>query len=854
VNQRDEGRGAVAPPVPLSALDRIQERLRRVLADDISAVLDDGADELEVVNQTDPTPGPDVSRVQFLNALAENLVTSVAPGDRTALLAAVAILQLAVRISESVADRLRSLSNLSYVLSEFYEVSGDALALTEATRMARTLIANTSPDTREYAGAVHRLADMLRLSYAATADVQVLEELISLLRSAVGDVATEGVDYADLVTKLATSLAMRHSATGDTRALREAVQMLRGLVEQLPPQHPAYAGALNNLGLEVITELGEEEAFEEVADLYRTALARTAPSDEVRSCLLTNLAGLLADHAKRTGAAAEADEALFLARQAVSATKVDPRALLVLAIILGIRHEQAGDPADFDDAIELLRKAAGAGLDEHDRADALYHLALLRHNRYFGTRAEADARTALTAWLEAAKIPGASVRRRTESVTNAAKIHADLQEWPQATELIGQAIDRLPAAAGRQLSRSDREQGIRMFRELPVIAAVYAVRAGMPDLALDFLERGRNVLSAADTVRLPLSRVLSALQSGPVVMPIAGLHWSGALIATADGVRQVDLPQLTEDNNLRSSRAYFNAVDTITDPASTDAECRQAEGSIQSFLGWMWDAIAEPVLDALGFTSPPEPGTLLPRIWWCPVGYLSYFPLHAAGRLDSPGVQDLAISSYTASIQALHSTAPWTPAPDTQPLMVAMPCTPGLGILPAVEHEIPVLASHFPDCLILSGAAATRKAVLSALPDHDIAHFACHGGSDPDHDHEGRLFVHDGVLGLADIARTRTGRPGLAFLSACSTAQRRIDIPDESLSLANRFQLAGFSHVVGSLWPIGDRAALEVMTNFYAELLADGNVAKALHLAVGRLRASAPDEPSLWTPYVHFGP
>ena len=49
-----------------------------------------------------------------------------------------------------------------------------------------------------------------------------------------------------------------------------------------------------------------------------------------------------------------------------------------------------------------------------------------------------------------------------------------------------------------------------------------------------------------------------------------------------------------------------------------------------------------------------------------------------------------------------------------------MPHTPGLGDLPGVEQEIPVLVARFPRVPhILRGTAATR-AHPETLPDHDI--------------------------------------------------------------------------------------------------------------------------------------
>jgi CHAT domain-containing protein len=186
--------------------------------------------------------------------------------------------------------------------------------------------------------------------------------------------------------------------------------------------------------------------------------------------------------------------------------------------------------------------------------------------------------------------------------------------------------------------------------------------------------------------------------------------------------------------------------------------------------------------------------------------------------------------------------------------VVALPRTPGLPDLPAAELESEFVAARLPGCRVLRGPDATRESVMNALHDADIVHFACHTAHDPDR-YEGRLLLHDGALTFSDIGRVRADRGGLAFLSACATARPRIDLPDESLSIASGFQLAGFSHTVASLWPIADRTALEVVTDFYTELLTDtgAGAVHALHLAVDRVRERNQEHPSLWAPYIHIG-
>ena len=119
-------------------------------------------------------------------------------------------------------------------------------------------------------------------------------------------------------------------------------------------------------------------------------------------------------------------------------------------------------------------------------------------------------------------------------------------------------------------------------------------------------------------------------------------------------------------------------------------------------------------------------------------------PLHAAGlqpRSGHDAVRDTVagrvVSSYTPTLTALsRARARPTPARVRQLVVgVADPPTyaPGAGPLPAVVDELRVVAGHLPepeDATHLLDRAATRAAVLQALPDYSWLHLACHGVQD----------------------------------------------------------------------------------------------------------------------------
>ena len=220
---------------------------------------------------------------------------------------------------------------------------------------------------------------------------------------------------------------------------------------------------------------------------------------------------------------------------------------------------------------------------------------------------------------------------------------------------------------------------------------------------------------------------------------------------------------------------------------------------------------------------------------------------------------DRVISSFTPTIGALHYARrqPRVDLPGTA-LIVAMPTTPGVsGRLAFVPAESAIVARFLPGSV--TPTAPTAAEVVDLLPHHTVAHFACHGVSDPADPSHSRLLLRDHAthpLTVASLASVRLNRAQLAYLSACETARSSdAALADESIHLASAFQLAGFPHVVGTLWPVDDQTATRTAGLFYAAYvrLGPSRADAALHEAVRTLRADLLSAPSLWAAHVHAG-
>jgi CHAT domain-containing protein len=229
-------------------------------------------------------------------------------------------------------------------------------------------------------------------------------------------------------------------------------------------------------------------------------------------------------------------------------------------------------------------------------------------------------------------------------------------------------------------------------------------------------------------------------------------------------------------------------------------------------------------------------------------------------------VIDRVVSSYTPTIRALTHARRRGPTGGGdgraglgggRVVAVAMPHTPGATDLPGAEIEAAGLRRRFGDRVtVLTGAAATHDAVARELPGARWVHFACHGSADPADPSASRLLLADHEkrpLSVVDVARLRLDDAELAFLSACSTARPGQRLADEAIHLASAFQLAGYRHVVATLWPIDDGTAVAVADDIYTSIAGTGDVAGAVHTASRRLRNRRADKPSTWASHIHSG-
>jgi hypothetical protein len=368
-----------------------------------------------------------------------------------------------------------------------------------------------------------------------------------------------------------------------------------------------------------------------------------------------------------------------------------------------------------------------------------------------------------------------------------------------------------------------------------------------------------------ENFRLPLSRqaCMELATEGPIVMFNVTRYRGDAIIVMAKDILHIELPDLTygdlEKKVMMLRESGFGEQQRNLVPRRPAAK----RENISSILMWLWRTAVEPVLDATELTVSR-------RIWWVTNGLMSLAPIHAAGdhsKGSTANTLSRAVSSYVSSLKALsYARKLISPvALQGKMLLVTMENTPGHQPL-NVQAEESVLRAIFGEKLqVLSQPSCAE--VLKAMPGKSIVHLACHGYKSAQMPSSSGLILKSGtgteILPVSRIERISIPHAEIAYLSACSTAELSLGKHiDEAINLVNCFQLLGYRHVIGTVWPASDESAGRVASAFYTNISKESyqeygglNAAQALHDAILEYAAECEGEdgPLNWGPYIHVG-
>jgi tetratricopeptide (TPR) repeat protein len=754
--------------------------------------------------------------------------------------------------------------------------------------MTRVLDVEADDGTRDRE-TLSAIGDTYRERFVLRGDLDDINRAVAFTREAADGADETEASFAAWQNNLCAALQTRFRSTSDHQDLVAATVAgylsVGGKAENDPKRHIHLQNLFGCLRVLAQAGGGAEEWDEAIR--IGTEAVRLIPQDSPYSAnYLANLSGAAMTKFQVTKDRADIELSISFARQAVNAAKAGgegtPYQGHSLAQALKAAWEHGRDAAHFNEAYAACLEVATQG-------SSLFWLRVESAIMAGGMAADAECWTeALAAYDQAIsllpQLVSLQIGRRSREhwlsvvsdlASNAAACAIELHMREKAVELLerGRAVLVTEAlghrAAVERLREVHPDQAVRfegLRRRLRTLDG--------NDPADAFGELTDDRIKVADELAALVTEIRSLDGTEGFLMPVAGdglwapVDGGMAVIVNVSRFRSDAI--IVDEAGIRTSRLRWLTpatvrfhLDMFTDAltAGEDAwregvgkDFAAAQGTVLEVLEWLWRYV---VSDVCRLTAAPTTGAAA-RVWWIPTGLLSFLPLHAAMG-DGQSAMDLLRSSYAFTLDSLRRNNGKIASPTAaEPLVVAMPETPGNAPLTSVAAEVAALRTVFGEVLELRGGRATRHTVVSGLASRRIAHFACHARAGVRSPSESELLLHDHdreKFSVALLDSLDLSDADLAFLSACETVRTDVALANEGISIGSSFQIAGFRHVVGTMWRVADVAAPEVADYFYTHLAGsdDADVADALHTATRRMRLKYPNFPSIWAGYVHYG-
>ncbi|KAK6542265.1 hypothetical protein TWF694_006225 [Orbilia ellipsospora] len=771
--------------------------------------------------------------------------------------------------------KANALYNLGECLSIRFNRTGNYQDLLEATRAAMEALEATPPEDQRRAERLTLVGVLAQDKFRRNQNMEDLEHSILVFEEAA---SLDSQDRDEIMSSLTKSFFLRFERTGHIADIDRTIELTERLIEDPFTNGLILKQSAQRLGRYSLERYNITQNLKDLnlaiimlnrslAEVPINHPSRCRTSDWLGGCFSTRfrVSGDIQDHKR-------AEEAFRQGWELPSA-HVDDRIRIAAHfadfLVESSNWTDAGDL--MEQAVPLLTSVAPRSLRNVDKHENLRELSGL------GTQAAAiclgagrnPAEVLKLLELSRGVVAGLISEMRTD-ITNLESEHPAL-----ARDFLS-LRDQLEVTSGSKIES-------KMEESASTIESRKRHRLDAQRKLDDLITRIRLRKGFEDFLLPPTNEQLTlAAESGPVVVINVNKYRCDAFLVEANGIRTLNLPNLKYDDIVKK------ASNLVTDHKGSD---------LFDTLEWLWEVAAHPILEALSITE--DSSDEKSHIWWIPTEALAFLPIHAAGKHLEGGnetVIDRTISSYSLSLRSmLYGRQKKTASDSNEALLISMSKTPSQSSLPFVYSEAEMLKNMYPSIgLRTITPSSNRDAVLSSLQTSKIFHFAGHGLSHVAEPSKSCLLLDDWQTTPLTVANLwelnlQLKPPFLAYLSACSTGSNNdISYCDEGIHLISACQLAGFRHVVGTLWEVNDRCRIDVAKVFYEtvrdERLSDRAVSLGLHRATKALRDECMEDalmrsaaggegisenkarternfrrvssvsPKLyWVPYVHFG-
>jgi len=727
-------------------------------------------------------------------------------------------------------DRAAILNNLGSWLGRRFERTGSMDDLNYAVEVVGMGVEATPQDHPDRAHRSSNFGNWLGRRFERTGSVDDLNRAVEVTGMAVEAIPQDHPNRVILLSSLGAWLGKRFERTGSMDDLNRGVELASMAAEATPQDLPDRAymwsnvGALLDLRFERTASMDDLNRAVEVAGMAVEATPRDYPG---RARYLSNLVKSLSRRFQWTNSTDDLNRALSSCKEGWNCHSAPPSTRIhlarITAAILADQLNWEESSTFLEDAVKLLPTISPRSLKHTDKQHMLADFAGI---------ASMAAGTALNAGKEAHHALKLLELGRGVIASLLLEMRTDVselkQQHPELAKEFVSLRDELDSPTNTTAllttleNTSSAESGAKRRREAE-------------KRFLIVLEEIRSKQGFQNFLLPPiLDELKTAADLGPIIVVNASPYRCDAFLVRQNSpVKALELPNLRLKDIEENTRSLRTA-----DPYR-----------VQQTLEWLWDVAASPILEALGFSQPPS-NDKWPHIWWVLAGQLSQLPFHAAGRHSEGSnntVLDRVISSYGSSIKALiygrqhHGANPPQKSSENALLITV----PGSG-LPFALHEVAMLEKLCPLLKLNPVKPPPRRdEILAHLRACKIFHFASHGQSNSLEPSKSCLVLgaESDSITVADLrdCRLQENSPFLAYLSACSTKVNEAEgLVDEEIHLVSACQLAGFRHVVGTLWEVADEYCVDVARVLYETIkdegMTDSAVYRGLHRAIRALR------------------
>lgn len=820
-------------------------------------------------------------------------------GQREDLDRAIKVTGMAVSdLSPDDPERAELLISFAFALDVQYEHTGQQEDLNRRIESYEKIVTVLPPDSTVYAGCLSSLASALSERFEATESIDDLTRALKLAKTGANMVSANSPHFFLCSWNLGKIIGLQYKRTNNPEDQDSSINMLEAALVATPEGHFFRASIMGSLASSLVGRFisrGNIADLNRAVEILELALKSTLVSFNGRHRFLHHLSICHEMLFQRTRKIHHLNQTVVVMKEAVNALPLSnpnqARVFLKAGYSHEYRHSELDNSEDLEEACRLYK----AGLDSEnsipmhrilcargaanlcarqedwEQATLLYEAGLnllsvvsprtLKHSdkQYTLGQFAGLAAHGASAALNANRQPSDALMilelGRGVIAGLVLELRTDITELRENyPELAGQFIalrDELDSPNGETIPFEDIDS-------VP-LGKLETRRSQETDQKFNEVIARIRELPNFERFLLPptADETKAAASNGPIVVINVSSYRCDAFLITHSDIRVLNLPNLRE-SEVNEHATMLNSV-----------------GVTSSLLEWLWDVIARPVLEALDFQQSPL-GDDWPHLWWIPTGALTQFPIHAAGyhfRGSLETVLDRVSSSYSSSVKALiygrrndirrqvasDESSVKDRATSTDhtrhkggeiSLLVGMSKTPGLhpnSNLHYAAEEVEML-----DIICASMGLETiqpdrsREQVLKHMTTCSIFHFAGHGKTDPSDPSRSCILLDDwkdNPLTVGDLrdSNMQNHPPFLGYLSACSTGANKAErLLDEGIHLISAFQLAGFRHVIGTLWEVSDRHCVDVARVLYETIRDEGMTDKAicrgLHRAVRALR------------------